>query len=87
MDEKLEELEKMLKGTEEKNDFEVGDVVTDGDCTAVVTRNHSDRDFEKMYVMFPDGSAGKEPKRDWRKTGKQYQQIEEVLMLLQEDEE
>ncbi|MBO7695479.1 MAG: hypothetical protein J6T10_22870 [Methanobrevibacter sp.] len=78
-----------IKAWEQKKakqeDFKVGDELVDVDskekCVIIGLRQ------EVIRIVWSDGSVGLMDKKDFRKTGRSFPQIAEVLKQLQEDKE
>lgn len=77
---RIKELEKKQK---EAGEIKVGDEVTDDIGTiAIVTRISG----EEVCIVCGDGSAGLSKKKDFKKTGRSFPQIEEALKQMKEKE-
>ena len=78
-----------LKEYEQKqaDKIEVGDEVIYGHSTAIVSKNNSCSDYNRVYIIYEDGSVPSNPveKRDVQKTGRHFPEIAAVLEKMREE--
>ena len=77
--EALSKLRAYEQKQKEDADFCVGDEVTDGLCVGVVTKSAVMGDNDLMYVVFEDGSTNEYPKSEFKKTGRHFDAVEQLL--------
>lgn len=79
----LEAIEK-IREHEKRNKFKVGDEVTNGTDTGVVTK--IGKTDVALIVLLPDGVVDIYNPMDWTKTGRHFQQIVDVLGMMNKEE-
>lgn len=80
-----EAIEKVRQYEQEQEEFKVGDEVNGKGGKGIITRISDNGDH--FNVMWENGSTGCYMKEDFKKTGRHFSEIAEILKKMQEEKE